>query len=203
MGVGARSAWFAAAIAAGVISAAPAGATAKVSVRTEHYRISGQTGLALLDQMDRRGPKHGFMSRAIAQTRYSMNSSADWEWANGVCRARDVSVELAITYVYPRPTGAVPAQLKRRWSRFMQGVVAHEEMHGKIAKQMAVAASRTIQRLAVRDDRNCSRVQREMKRQVNAVVAQYEARQEQFDNREHREGGNIDRLVRSLAIGRR
>jgi predicted secreted Zn-dependent protease len=203
MGVGGRLGWFAAAIAAAVISVGPAGAAAKVSVRTEHYRISGKSGVALLDQMDRKGPKHGFMSRAIAQTRYSMNSSADWRWSNGVCRARDVSVELSITYVYPHPAGAVPAELKRRWGKFMRGVVAHEEMHGKIAKQMAVAASRTIEKLAVRDGRNCSRVQGEMKRKVNGVVAQYEARQEQFDDREHREGGNIDRLVRSLAIGRR
>jgi predicted secreted Zn-dependent protease len=190
--------WLAAAM--GLAAAVPAGATTRVSVKTEYYRISGKTGAALLDQMDRRGPKHGFMSRAIAQTRYSMYSGADWSHSNGICRARDVSVDLSITYVYPRPAGPVSTDLLRRWKTFMAGVVAHEEMHGRIARQMASAAAKAVSGMAVRDARDCPSVDRMMKRKIDAIVAAYEARQERFDDQEHRQGGNIDGLVRSLAI---
>lgn len=190
--------WLAAAM--GVAAAAPASAAAKVAVKTEYYQISGKTGRALLDQMDRKGPKHGFMTRAIAQTRYSMKSGADWRHSKGVCRASNVSVKLAITYIYPRPADAVSADLKQRWSRFMAGVVAHEKMHGRIAHQMADAATRAVAGMALRDRRNCMTAQRQMKRKINAIVAHYEKRQEKFDDDEHRDGGRIDGLVRSLTL---
>lgn len=188
------------AAAMGLAAAAPASAAAKISTKTEFYKISGQSGRALLDQMDRKGPKHGFTSRAIAQTRYSMSSSAEWRYSKGVCRASDVSIKLAITYVYPQPRGPVSADLKQRWSRFMAGVVAHEEVHGKLARQMANAAAKSVAGMAVRGRPNCPGVQRQMKRNINAIVADYEARQERFDDDEHRNGGNIAGLVRSLAI---
>lgn len=193
-----RLVWLA--VAAGLLTAGPSAAAAKITVTKEYYRISGKTGGALLDQMDRRGPKHGFMTRAIAQTRYSMQSGADWRYSNGVCRARDVKVRLSITYVYPRPTAPVSAELKRRWTEFMRGVVAHEEMHGQIARQMANAAQKAVAGMAIRDRRNCPTVQRKMKRKIDAIVAEYERRQETFDDDEHRDGGRIDGLVRSLAL---
>jgi predicted secreted Zn-dependent protease len=183
---------------AGLAAGGSANAAAKVAVKTEYYQISGKTGQALLDAMDRTGPKHGFLTRAIAQTRYSMHTTADWRQLNGVCRSHNVKVNLAITYVYPRPVAKFDARLARRWGHFMAGVVTHEKKHGQIAQEMAVAAARTISKMAVRDRPNCPNVQRLMKSKVNAVVAEYERRQERFDNQEHRNGGNIDRLVGGL-----
>lgn len=180
---------------AGLAGMGVACAATKVSVKTEHYQISGKTGRALLDAMDRKGPKHGFLTRAIAQTRYTMHSAADWEYSNGVCRPHNVRVELAITYVYPRPATKFDRTLSKRWKRFMGGVVKHEETHGRIAREMAAAAEKTIAGLAVRDRVGCSTVQRVMRQKVNSVVARYEAKQELFDEVEHSAGGNIDRLV--------
>ena len=50
----------------------PAHAAFKVSEKFETYRITGDSGEALMGAMDRDGPRHGFLARAIAQTRYSV-----------------------------------------------------------------------------------------------------------------------------------
>lgn len=192
---GRLSGYLAAGCFAAFAGTAAAEAATRVSVQTEHYQVAGRTGRAILDAMDRAGPKHGFLTRAIAQTRYTMHSAADWEHSRGVCRPHNVRVELAITYVYPRPAQRFDGAMSKRWKRFMAGVVKHEETHGRIAREMARAAEKTIQGLAIRDRVGCSTVQRVMRQKVNAVVARYEARQEHFDEVEHSSGGNIDRLV--------
>ena len=57
-----------------VVPVVTADADASVSIKTKTatYSISGKDGNALLDAMDRRGPKHGFLTRAIAQTSYTI-----------------------------------------------------------------------------------------------------------------------------------
>jgi predicted secreted Zn-dependent protease len=70
----------------------------------------------------------------------------------------------------------------------------HEEMHGQIARQMVLAAHNSVSRLARKDDL-CIRSQRQFDRILDAIYAKYEARQTRFDEVEHGEGGNVDRLL--------
>ena len=49
-----------------------ANAAVSIKIKTATYPISGKNGIDLLDAMDRRGPKHGFLTRAIAQTSYTV-----------------------------------------------------------------------------------------------------------------------------------
>lgn len=177
---------------------APSQAGPKVSSKTTTFAISGASGERILSELERKGPKHGFTSRAIAQTRYTMNSEADWKHADGICAVTRPAVRLDITYIYPRVTGDVPGPLRSRWQRFMAGITKHEEHHGRLAREMAVEADRAISGLKVRDGKSCGRLRAEMKRVVAAVVDRYEARQRQFDVVEHRSGGNVEGLVRSL-----
>ena len=50
----------------------------KVTEKTGSYAVAGRSGAALLGAMDRRGPKHGFLTRAIAQTRYAISWTIEW-----------------------------------------------------------------------------------------------------------------------------
>ena len=84
--------------------AGEASADVKVTEKTRNYAIAGKSGAALLDAMDRRGPKHGFLTRAIAQTRYSVSWKIEWGETRTACRVKRVEGELAITYTYPRVT---------------------------------------------------------------------------------------------------
>lgn len=178
--------------------AVPAAAGVKVGVKTEHYEISGRSGEALVAAMDRNGPKHGFLARAIAQTRYSVGWDLEWAEKAGSCKARKVTGNLSITYIYPKVGGAVDPALRKRWERFMAGVRRHEETHGTIAREMVAAAERAISRIATTGDPGCVRVRSEVKRRVDAIYADYEARQLRFDEVEHKSGGNVEKLIVSL-----
>lgn len=183
-----------------VVAAGEASAGVKVSEKTRGYEISGKTGDALLVAMDRRGPKHGFLTRAIAQTRYSVSWTIEWGETRTACRVKSIDGKLDITYTYPS-TRDLPPGLERRWTRFLAGVKTHEKTHGDMARQMARAVEKSVAKLSVDNDPGCRKARAEMKGRMEAIYAGYEARQIKFDTREHREGGPveglIDRLVRT------
>ncbi|HEV7255489.1 MAG TPA: DUF922 domain-containing protein [Mesorhizobium sp.] len=183
----------------GVLTAGGALAGVKVGVETKTYSINGRTGEELIRSMDRRGPRHGFMARAIAQTRYVVGWEFEWAMQGKTCRLGQALGTLDVTYSYPKLTGKASKDLKRRWDRFLVGVYAHEEMHGKIARDMVRAADKSLKGLAVRNDRNCRKAAAEAKRRVEKVYAVYEARQAEFDRKEHKDGGNVENMLRGLA----
>ncbi len=180
-----------------VAVAGEAGAGVKVSEKTRGYEISGKTGAALLAAMDRRGPRHGFLTRAIAQTRYSMSWTIEWGETRTACRVKKIDGELDITYTYPFTKG-LPPTLHRRWNRFLAGVKKHEKVHGDMAREMAKAVEKSVARLSIRNDPGCRKSRAEVKRRTAAIYAKYEARQIKFDAREHRDGGKVERLIDAL-----
>lgn len=176
-----------------------ASADIAIKVDSRTYPVSGNTGAALLSVMDRRGPRQGFRARAIAQTRYSVSWRIEWAETVADCRVRRADGQLAITYTYPKLSGPVSPQLKRRWDAFLRGVTAHEERHGDMARQMAGAAQKAMLGVRIAKDRGCRRAQAEAKRRLAAVYEDYERRQNSFDRREHRPGGPVEGLVVRLA----
>ena len=183
-----------------VAVAGEAAAGVKVSEKTRSYEIVGKSGAALLAAMDRRGPKHGFLTRAIAQTRYSVSWTIEWGETRTACRVKKIDGELDIIYTYPS-TGSLPTALDRRWKRFLAGVRKHEKAHGDMARQMARTVEKSIARLSVDNDRGCRRARAEGKRRMAAIYADYEARQIKFDTREHGDGGRVEGLIEAL-VGR-
>lgn len=189
---------FSCCILSALVAAVPARAAPKVSTKTTNFTISGQSGKALLDELERKGPRHGYTSRAIAQTRYTMNTEADWTYEGGYCAVTQPKIRLDITYIYPKVSGPVAGGVKARWAAFMSGIRKHEEVHGRIAREMAVEADRAVAALKVPDGRSCGKLRAEMKRVVATIVARHEARQRQFDVVEHRSGGNVEGLLKRL-----
>lgn len=185
-----------------VLIAGSALADVNVSIKRKDYAVAGTTGFALLEAMDKRGPKHGFLTRAIAQTGYTVGWEIEWAMANGTCRVKKATADLAITYTFPRAYSRMSPDLNRRWAKFMEGVRKHEETHGTFAKQMVRTAERKVSAMSMRNDPDCSRSRRAAKRIVSTIYADYEARQVAFDLKEHREGGRVERLVEAL-VGNR
>ncbi|QPC94004.1 DUF922 domain-containing protein [Mesorhizobium sp. INR15] len=180
----------------GVATVACADVTVVIKTRT--YAISGTSGEALVASMNRHGPHHGFLTRAIALTSYTKDWDLDLVQAEGSCRIKRAKGTLNLTYTYPRLTSVLPPVLGRRWKRFFAGVQAHEQTHGSIAKQMMKAAERSLTGLALQADAQCIKTRREARRRTDAIYDEYEARQNAFDAREHRDGGHVDRLVGAL-----
>ncbi len=179
------------------LGATGADAGVKVATRTQSYEISGKTGAALLDDMDRRGPKQGFLTRAIAQTGYSLSWTIEWAETREACRVSSVDGVLDMTYTYPVAKNLSPA-LQRRWNRFLSGVRRHERVHGDIARQMAKAIEKSVAKVSVRDDRGCRKARAQTKRIMAEITGDYEARQRRYDLRDHRDGGAVERLIDQL-----
>jgi predicted secreted Zn-dependent protease len=173
----------------------------KILVKTQTYTVTGDSGAALVKAMDRTGPRHGFMTRAIAQTSYTVDWNLQVARTEDACRLVRAVPILHVNYIFPQ-AGNLPPALARRWKRFLAGVHKHEKTHGRIATQMVQAAARSASGLAMKQDPSCNRVRREAKRRIHAIYADYEARQVAFDRREHADGGKVERLVDALIAGR-
>ncbi|TIO47522.1 MAG: DUF922 domain-containing protein [Mesorhizobium sp.] len=185
-------------VALGAFCAPQASAGTKVLVQTRTYDIAGNSGAALIEAMDSKGPKHGFMTHAIAQIAYTV----DWKLGviqdKGSCRIRQANGTLNLFYTFPRVASPATPALTKRWTRFFAGVRAHEETHGRIAREMMRATERSITGLKVADDPYCYKARSEARRRIQAAYAEYEAKQSAFDAREHRDGGHVEHLVAAL-----
>lgn len=176
-------------------------AAEQVKVSTKTYAIAGADGAELYQSMVRRGPRHGFVSRAIAQTSYTVEWQAEVVSTGRACRVVRALPILSITYTYPQPSRPLSSTMSRRWQRFMAGVRKHEQRHGSIAREMVRAAEAAVKGLKIDNDPSCRKTRVEVKKRADKVYAGYEARQLKFDAREHRDGGNIDKLILSLVKG--
>ncbi|TGQ66790.1 DUF922 domain-containing protein [Mesorhizobium sp. M00.F.Ca.ET.186.01.1.1] len=185
-------------VAIGTLCAPEALAGTRAVVQTRTYAITGSSGTGLIDAMDRKGPKHGFMTHAIATTAYTVDWDLGGGQDNGVCRLRRVNGTLNLYYTFPRIASPVTPALKSRWNRFFAGVRAHEETHGRIAKEMMRATERSIAGLRTANDPSCYKARREAQLRIKTVYAEYEARQNAFDRREHSNGGHVEHLIAAL-----
>ena len=185
-------------VAVGALCAPEALAGTKAVVQTRTYDVVGSSGAALVDAMDSKGPRHGFMTHAIATTAYTVDWNLDAREANGFCRMQRANGTLNLFYTFPRLASPATPALKRRWNRFFAGVRAHEETHGRIARQMMRATEKSITGLRIANDPSCSKARREAQLRIRAVYAEYEAKQNAFDRREHSNGGHVEHLIAAL-----
>ncbi|CDX18894.1 conserved exported hypothetical protein [Mesorhizobium sp. ORS 3324] len=185
-------------VAMGALCAPQAWAGTRMLVQTRTYDIAGNSGAALIEAMDSKGPKHGFMTHAIAQTAYTVDWDLDAGQDNGFCKLRRANGTLNLFYTFPRMASPATPVLKKRWDRFFAGVRAHEETHGRIAREMMRVTERSITGLRVANDPYCYKARREARRRIQAAYAEYEARQNAFDSREHRAGGHVEHLIAAL-----
>ncbi|MEX0345008.1 MAG: DUF922 domain-containing protein [Rhizobiaceae bacterium] len=178
--------------------ATTASARPKVTVKTKYYDVRGKTGAEVLRQINRKGPRHGFLVRAIAQTQYTLSYGFESVQNEKDCRITKAEVKMDIVYVYPKLRGKVSRKLNNRWKRFLRGVRVHEEVHGKLAKQMASATEKALLATRVKGKRGCRKVRHIAKRNVDKVFKRYERKQVAFDKKEHRKKGNVENLVAAL-----
>jgi len=185
-------------VAIGALSAPQALAGSKIHVETRTYDVTGASGIELIQNINRKGPKHGFMAHAIALTAYSANWDLVMLKSNGSCRVQQANGTMNLVYTFPRVVSPMTPALKKRWSRFMAGTHAHEATHGRLARDMMRAAERSAVGVKATDDPSCYKARREAQRRIEAVSAQYEAKQRAFDAKEHRDGGHVEHLVLAL-----
>jgi predicted secreted Zn-dependent protease len=182
--------------------ASSAHAGARITEKTEYYDISGKTGVELFLDMNRRGPRHGFLTKAIAQTRYETKPEGKLVHDKGVCRVKGGGVTMKITYIYPKPRGTLDKDLARRWKLFQADNVRHEKTHGRIARELATEVDGFVRGYAVKDGPSCWKALSRFQREIKELYARNKKKQAAFDLKEHRKGGAVERSVLVL-VGKR
>jgi len=185
-------------IVSGFSAATQANAQARITETTRYYKVNGKTGMELLLDMNRKGPRHGFLTKAIAQTQFKTRFLGDIYYSNGYCSTRNGGYSVAITYVYPQPEKPLSGVLAKRWRAFQATNVAHEREHGRIARKMANAVARKIRGFKVADKPGCRKSTAALGREIDALIDAQNAEQAAFDKREHREHGPVEKSILAL-----
>ena len=181
-----------------VVLASTIAARADVSVKTKYYDIKGKTGLELFYDMNRKGPRHGFLTKAIAQTQFKTDIKGDLVHSNGVCRTKGAEMVMQITYVYPRPVDKLDSSLARRWKKFQASNIVHEETHGRLAKKMVADVNRTMRGFKLADGQSCRKANAMLMKDLSRIIVAYNKSQVDFDKREHRDNGPVEKSVLAL-----
>ncbi|WP_274424809.1 DUF922 domain-containing Zn-dependent protease [Chelativorans sp. YIM 93263] len=166
----------------------------------ETYAVSGETGIALYESIGERGPKVG-IGRAIAYTDFKLTWTRDYQPRGGGCTLASARPKLIITYRLPELAGDLPPAMQKRWDKFIDGVAAHERVHGEIITDIARKIEAMSVGLTMADDPDCAKTRAELQRRLVPIAAELKQRNRAFDREEMSEGGNVHRLVLELVNG--
>jgi len=179
----------------------PSHADWKPAERVEHYRVSGRSGIELYRSIGENGPLVG-VGRAIAYTDFKLLWSRDYRpQADGSCTLASARPSLTITYRLPRAAGDLPAATKRAWQTFLDGIAAHEKIHGDIIVDMVRRIEAVSVGLNAPDDPGCKKVREALQARLGALSQEQRQKSRDFDREEMREGGNVHRLILALVNG--
>lgn len=188
------------AIAALVFAALPARAGWEAVEKIETYKVEGSTGLELYRSIGERGPKAG-PTRAIAYTTFDLKWSRDYREEGGDCRLAAVKPWLTIIYRWPEAPPGLPAETAARWQRFIEGIRAHERVHGDIIVDMVKKIEAFSTGLSAENDPGCKKVRATLQQRLGELSNEQRQASRDFDRLELSQGGNVHRLVLGLVNG--
>ncbi|MGV8935589.1 MAG: DUF922 domain-containing Zn-dependent protease [Allorhizobium sp.] len=169
--------------------------------KVEPYLVAGTSGGALYASIGARGPKVGGDVRAIAHTNFKLTWTRKYQASGNACSITTARPKLIITYTLPKPAERLPAAVAKRWTSFIDGVYAHERVHGDMIKDMVRKIESTSLGLTVADDPDCRKIRVELTRRLGELSQAQRAQSRDFDRVELASGGNIQQLVLALVNG--
>lgn len=173
-----------------------------INERTKFYRVSGNTGEQIYQQMIRKGPRIGRSKEhfiATATIDFDIVNIEGYEWGKQ-CVIRDLDVVIDVVYRIPkwnRPKGA-SRELVKAWETFLAHIWRHERHHTKIAKDTAYELWRAIKGVKGTLSKDCEDMLKPAQKRAEQVYRRYNARQERFDASAFGDGGQQFRHDRRL-----
>lgn len=178
----------------------PARAEWRAVEKVETYAISGRSGSELYASIGERGPKLG-ITRAIAHTTFKLTWSRKYEPRGNACVLAQAKPKLIIIYTLPKPSGELPAAVRRSWETFIGGVAAHERVHGEFIEVMVREIEAQSVGLTVEGDPGCKKIRTELTGRLAALSQAQRQKSRDFDRVEMSSGGNIHGLILALLNG--
>jgi predicted secreted Zn-dependent protease len=166
----------------------------------ETYAISGQTGADLYASIGEKGPLLG-QNRVIAHTRFKLTWRRDYQTRGKDCVLASAIPKLTIITTLPRPQSPLPPSVRTAWDRFIDGVRAHEAVHGQYVRDLVAEIEAATIGLVQPDDPACKAIRLEMNRRLGAISDRRRDRDRDFDRREFTEGGAVHALILALVNG--
>lgn len=165
------------------------------------YAISGTTGAELYASIGEKGPTIG-PTRTIAVTNYDLKWRRNYVPEGTSCRLVSAKPFLTITYTLPKPSSKLPVPTETLWKSFIDGIRAHEKVHGDYVRQMTQAILDTTVGMVVENDPGCRKIKEEVKKPILDAGLAYKAKNRAFEEAEMAKGGNVHRLILTLVNGR-
>lgn len=148
----------------------------RVSTTYEYYDVQGATEREVRAQLKRSGPQgHD------AFTRWHIRWSYPHAVTGGRCAPGPVTVDVMITFIFPRwtPPAAAPADLRRQWASVLVGLERHEDGHRDIALKAAHEIHETLTALPPRA--SCTEVNRAATSAGQAILDRSRREHEHYD----------------------
>jgi predicted secreted Zn-dependent protease len=168
--------------------------------RTVHYTISGSTAPELYASIGEAGPLIG-KTRTIALTNWELKWSRQYEPRDGACVLVSAKPFLTITYSLPKPAAKLSGAVAGRWKIFMNGITAHEKVHGADIAAMVDQIIAATVGLHVENDPQCKAIRVQVLARVKAANEAYKAKSRTFDNTAMSDGGTVQQLILELVNG--
>jgi len=185
-----------------LLAALPARAEIRATVVEKTYAISGTTGMALYQSIGVNGPLLRGAASAIAKTDFDLKWGRDYKRDGNDCVLAVVRPFLTITYTLPKPADTLPPDVAARWRAFIEGIRAHEAVHGQYVTEMAQQIYDTTLGFRQKDDPNCKKIRNAIQTPLKAAFTRYKARNRAFEQAEMAAGGNVQKLILQLVNGR-
>ncbi len=171
--------------------------------KVETYAISGTTGAELYRSIGDRGPEVRGGTRTIAHTNFKLTWTRDYRpQPGGACTLVTAKPKLIITYTLPKPSGKLPPATERSWKTFVDGIRAHEKVHGDHIVDMVKAIEAMSVGFSAPADPNCRKIRTELTKRLSELSLQQRQRSRDFDRMEMSDGGNVHHLILGLVNGR-
>jgi predicted secreted Zn-dependent protease len=75
-------------------------------------------------------------------------------------------------------------------------------MHGRLGRKLVGDMNRVLRGFKMADKQSCRKAEAALSRQLDAIVIAYNKSQAEFDKREHRSGGPVEKSILAL-VGKR
>lgn len=179
--------------------ALPARAEIRATEVEKTYAIAGATGAELYASIGERGPaiREGAAS-AIAYTTFDLKWRRDYRRDGDACVLAAATPFLAITYTLPKPAGKLPPATAARWRAFIDGIRAHEKVHGEMIRDLVADIIATTVGFRQENDPGCKAIRKAIYTPLNAAYDRHKARSRAFDADEMSAGGNVQKLILKL-----
>jgi predicted secreted Zn-dependent protease len=164
------------------------------------YGVSGSSGPELYQSIGENGPLIGTV-RTIAHTNWDIKWSRNYVPDGEACILKSAKPFVAIIYTLPKPSSKLSSAMAARWAPFIEGIHAHEKVHGVDIVAMVDEIIANTVGLRHENDAQCKLIRAQVLTLVKAANETYRAKSKAFDNQEMSVGGPMHRLILALVNG--